>query len=59
MLPPTECVIVIGRSRLDIGTDGTLSGYRWSVERKRSLLKREGEVPHDISAAVIPITLPT
>ncbi|MDA8232738.1 MAG: bifunctional DNA-binding transcriptional regulator/O6-methylguanine-DNA methyltransferase Ada [Magnetospirillum sp.] len=25
-----------------VRTDGTLSGYRWGVERKRTLLKREG-----------------
>ena len=25
-----------------VKTDGSLSGYRWGVERKRSLLKREG-----------------
>jgi AraC family transcriptional regulator of adaptative response/methylated-DNA-[protein]-cysteine methyltransferase len=25
-----------------VRTDGSLSGYRWGVERKRSLLKREG-----------------
>lgn len=25
-----------------IRTDGSLSGYRWGIERKRSLLKREG-----------------
>jgi AraC family transcriptional regulator, regulatory protein of adaptative response / methylated-DNA-[protein]-cysteine methyltransferase len=25
-----------------VRTDGALSGYRWGVERKRTLLKREG-----------------
>lgn len=25
-----------------VGQDGTLSGYRWGVERKRTLLKKEG-----------------
>ena len=25
-----------------VRTDGSLSGYRWGVERKRSLLQREG-----------------
>ena len=25
-----------------VRTDGSLSGYRWGVERKRSLLEREG-----------------
>jgi AraC family transcriptional regulator, regulatory protein of adaptative response / methylated-DNA-[protein]-cysteine methyltransferase len=27
-----------------VRTDGSLSGYRWGVERKRNLLKREGAV---------------
>jgi AraC family transcriptional regulator, regulatory protein of adaptative response / methylated-DNA-[protein]-cysteine methyltransferase len=25
-----------------VRTDGSLAGYRWGIERKRSLLKREG-----------------
>ena len=25
-----------------VRTDGDLSGYRWGVERKRELLRREG-----------------
>jgi AraC family transcriptional regulator of adaptative response/methylated-DNA-[protein]-cysteine methyltransferase len=25
-----------------VRTDGALSGYRWGIERKRSLLSREG-----------------
>ena len=28
-----------------VRTDGSLSGYRWGVQRKRALLQREAESP--------------
>jgi AraC family transcriptional regulator of adaptative response/methylated-DNA-[protein]-cysteine methyltransferase len=28
-----------------VRTDGSLSGYRWGVERKRALLEREAQSP--------------
>jgi AraC family transcriptional regulator of adaptative response/methylated-DNA-[protein]-cysteine methyltransferase len=27
-----------------VRTDGSLSGYRWGVERKRALLQREAQI---------------
>jgi AraC family transcriptional regulator of adaptative response/methylated-DNA-[protein]-cysteine methyltransferase len=27
-----------------VRTDGSLSGYRWGVERKRALLQRESQI---------------
>ena len=37
-----ELAVVIPCHRV-VRSDGSLSGYRWGVERKRRLLDREGE----------------
>ena len=38
---PTAVVVPCHRV---IGADGSLTGYRWGIERKRALLDREGAV---------------
>jgi AraC family transcriptional regulator, regulatory protein of adaptative response / methylated-DNA-[protein]-cysteine methyltransferase len=34
-----------------VGSDGSLTGYRWGQTRKRTLLRREGEQDHAVAAA--------
>jgi AraC family transcriptional regulator of adaptative response/methylated-DNA-[protein]-cysteine methyltransferase len=34
-----------------VRSDGSLSGYRWGVERKRELIEREAHVPALASGA--------
>jgi AraC family transcriptional regulator of adaptative response/methylated-DNA-[protein]-cysteine methyltransferase len=42
---PTAIIIPCHRA---IGTDGSLTGYRWGVEIKRQLLEREGALPQAV-----------
>lgn len=41
-----------------VRSDGSLSGYRWGVERKRELLRREGASPAAATPASLPASLP-
>jgi AraC family transcriptional regulator of adaptative response/methylated-DNA-[protein]-cysteine methyltransferase len=36
-----------------IGRDGSLTGYRWGIERKQALLERETLLPHPIQLSIL------
>jgi AraC family transcriptional regulator of adaptative response/methylated-DNA-[protein]-cysteine methyltransferase len=42
-----------------VRSDGTLAGYRWGVERKRELLRREGGMSGSPAPSVMPVAART